>query len=91
MFEVKQIFIDGNPLLDEAGNPLNLSKKYKCVTDSYITEGGQGFEMLRNSVKKDVIKDGKPVKINEVLLNGLKDAAKDFEPGSEYPSFRIVE
>lgn len=90
IWEVKQIFIDGNPLLDSNQNPLS-NKKYKCVIDSYIAEGGQGFSTLQKAAKTDVLVDDNPVRINEVLLNGLIQAPKKYPAGSEYPSFELLE
>ncbi len=90
MWELKQIYIDGEALLDENSNPIHTSKKYKCVMDSYIADGGQGFN-LQTLDKKDVVVDGKPIKINEVLMNSLKQAAQKYPKGSDYPSFTIRE
>ena len=90
IWEVKQIYIDGKPLLDPNMRPLS-DKKYKCVIDSYIAEGGQGFKTLQNAVKKEVLTDGNPVRINEVLLNGLTQAPKKYLAGSDYPSFELLE
>ena len=90
-FEIRRIFIDGKPLLDKNGNPVDNSTKYKCVIDSFIAEGGQGFETLKQAEKSDVIIDGKPLKINEILLNGLKDAYGKYPPGAEYPSFILID
>lgn len=90
VFEVKQIYIDDEPLLDEAGNTVKSSKKYKCVIDSFIAEGGQGFSTLQQAEKNDVLVNGEPVKINEILLKGLKDAYKEYKPGSEYPSYSLI-
>ena len=90
IWEVKQIYIDGKPLLDPNMRPLS-DKKYKCVIDSYIAEGGQGFKTLQNAVKKEVLTDGNPVRINEVLLNGLIQAPKKYLAGSDYPSFELLE
>lgn len=90
IWEVKQIYIDGKPLLDSNLKPLS-DKKYKCIIDSYIAEGGQGFKTLQNAVKKDVLIDGNPAKINEVLLNGLIQAPKKYPAGSDYPSFELLE
>ena len=90
IWEVKQIYIDRNPLLDSNLKPLS-DKKFKCVIDSYIAEGGQGFETLQKAVKSEVLADGNPVKINEVLLNGLIEAPKKYVSGAEYPYFELVE
>lgn len=89
-FEIKQIFINDKPLLDEAGNVIKSSEKYKCVIDSYIAEGGQGFKTLQQADKNDVIVNGEAAKINEILLNGLKDAYRKYKPGAEYPYYSLI-
>lgn len=90
IWEVKQIYVDGKALLDSAQNPVS-DKKFKCVIDSYIAEGGQGFATLQKATKDDVFVDGNPARINEVLLNGLIDAPEKYAKGSEYPSFELIE
>lgn len=90
IWEVKQIYIDDEPLLDVNLKPLS-NKKYKCVIDSYIAEGGQGFVTLQKTVKSNVLKDGNPAKINEILLNALMQAPKKYVAGSDYPSFKLIE
>ena len=77
--------------MDENAEPLSLNKKYKCAIDSYIAEGGQGFKTLLEAKKSDVAKNGKTVKINEVLMNGLKQAVYKYQKGSDYPKFDLVD
>ncbi len=89
-WEVKQIYINNEPLLDENSNPIS-DRKYKCAIESYIAEGGQGFTTLQSEVKRDVIINNSPVKINEVLINGLKEAPLKYKKGSSYPQFEIKE
>ncbi|MCR5265533.1 MAG: 5'-nucleotidase C-terminal domain-containing protein [Cyanobacteria bacterium RUI128] len=90
-WELKQIFINDKPLLDSKGEPFEPDKKYTCVIDSYIADGGQGFSVLQQREKQDVVIDGTSVKINEVLMNGLKSAPEKYEKGADYPSFKIDE
>lgn len=89
-WELTQIYIDGKPLLDKEMKPLT-DKKFSCAIDSYIADGGQGFVTLQNAEKSDVVKSGSQVKINEVLLNGLKDASVRYPKGAEYPQFELIE
>lgn len=88
-FEISQIFINGEPLLDKNGKALN-NKKYKCAFDEYIANGGQGNVVLQASEQQIVVENGTPVKINEILMNGLKKAECLYEEGVEYPSFKIL-
>lgn len=90
-FQVRQIYINGTPILDNHGIPIKSSRRYKCVIDSFIADGGQGFETLKNASKSDVIINGRPIKINEILMNGLKDAYGKYPQGSEYPSFELID
>ncbi len=90
-FDVTQIYINNEPLLDKNSNPINPVQKYKCCIDSFIAEGGQGFATLQKTEKQNVIRNGEPVKINEILLDGLKSAYLKYAPGSEYPYFSLNE
>ena len=64
-------------------------RKYKCVVDSYISDGGQGFK-LQEFEKKDVIVEGNPIKISDVLMDGLKEAPLKYEKGFTYPCFELI-
>ena len=90
-WDLKQIFINGEPLLDKDGKPIDPDRTFSCAIDSYIAEGGQGFSDIQQKNKQNVIINGAPVKINEVLMNGLKTAPQKYEQGSDYPSFIIEE
>lgn len=89
-WEVSQIYINDKPLLDNKGNVLNPSEKYTCAIDSYIAEGGQGFTTLAEAQKSEVVSDNS-VKINDILLNGLKNAPDKYPQGYEYPKFKLIE
>jgi len=88
-YEIKQILIDNIPILDTNGNPIMTSKKYTCAIDSYIAEGGQGFAILKEKEKQNVIINNQAIKINEVLQNALKEAPQKYPEGSEYPNYVI--
>lgn len=90
-FEVKQIFINEEALLDKNGQPLNPNRKFKCAIDSYIADGGQGFTTLQQAEKTDILQNNQPLKINEVLLDAIKNAPRQYKPNSEYPSFQLIE
>ena len=90
-WELKQIYIDEKPILDEFGKPLNVDKKFRCAIDYFIAEGGQGFSMIKNAEKSNVTVGGSVVKIDEVLMDKLKEAPVKYAPGSEYPCFNIAE
>lgn len=90
-FEVKQIYINGEPLLNKNGQALQPDRKIKCAIDAYIADGGQGFTTLQEAEKTDVITNNQPVKINEVLLNAIKNVPQHYKQNSEYPSFQLIE
>ena len=88
-WDLKQIYINDEPILDNNGNPLNDKKTFSCAIDSYIAEGGQGFSTIQQKDKQNVLIDNKPIKINEVLRNALQSAPNKYEKGSDYPEFVI--
>lgn len=90
-YKIVQIFIDKKPLLDDNGNALDPGKKISCAIDSYIASGGQGFGVLKQAKKEDVVKNGSKVKINEVLLDALKAASLKYSEKTNYPKFRLVD
>jgi hypothetical protein len=87
-FEIKQIFINNQPLLDNFGNPVS-NRKYKCAIDSFIADGGQGYDNLLKAQKSDVITDKTPVKLYNILSDALKDAPLKYQSGKDYPHFII--
>jgi 2',3'-cyclic-nucleotide 2'-phosphodiesterase (5'-nucleotidase family) len=91
VWELKQIYIDGKPLFDKNGNPLDKSKQYTCAIDYFIAQGGQGFSMIKAANKSEVFINDEQARIDEILLNGLKEAAINYLPGSQYPCFKIAE
>ena len=91
IWELKQIFIDGKPILDKDGNPLDKSKKFSCAIDYFIAEGGQGFSMIKGVKKSEVFINDEQARIDDILMNGLKEAAINYLPGSQYPCFKIAE
>ena len=87
-----QININGEDLLDKNQNPINPDKKFTCTIDPYIGSGEQGFEVLKNIPKTQVLQNGKEVKINELFCNAVTKAEKEFSnTNSEYPSFGLID
>lgn len=89
-WELRQIYINDEPLFDSEMKPINPDKKYTCAIDWYISEGGQGFKTLQEAQKEEIYIDGELLKINDALLKGLIDAAKTYPKGMEYPHFEIT-
>jgi hypothetical protein len=90
-YEILQIAIDEENLLDGSGNAKNPICKISCTIDSYIGTGEQGFSMLKDLPKERILLDGKEIKLNEMFLSALFEAEKTYKNSSEYPSFKIIE
>lgn len=90
-FVLKQIYINDEALLNSSGEAKDKDKTYICAIDSFLAEGGQGYEILAQKPTEIVLDNGDPVKINEVLLSALKEAEGKYPAGSEYPCAKIVE
>lgn len=90
-FILKQIYINDNALLDENGKAIKPNKTYTCAIDFFLAEGGQGYEIIAKKPSEVVLKNNEPAKINEVLLNALKEAEEKYALGSEYPFAKIIE
>ena len=91
MFKLKQIYINGEALLDKDGNPADSERTYTCAMDNYIADGGQGYTVLKNKEKTGLELNGKEMRINDVLELSLVEAARDYKKGDAYPCFQIIE
>ncbi len=90
-YKILQITINGKNLFDQNQNLINPDQKFTCTIDRYIGAGEQGFEILKNIPKTTIIKNGKEIALNELFYEALKQAEKNFNGNSEYPSFKINE
>lgn len=90
-YKILQINIDGENLLDENQNPIDNNRKYSCTLDSYIANGEQGFDILRNLEKKPILNQEKPISLNTLLYNALRQAEKRNYPSGQYPSFKLID
>lgn len=89
-FNISQIYLDNKPLFDsETGKAINPNQKISCAIDPFIANGGQGFDTLKNADKKPLTKMLQPLRINDVLMNALKEAPDKYKKGDEYPHFEI--
>ena len=91
VFKLKQIYINGEALLDKEGNPLDSQRTYTCAMDNYIADGGQGYNVLKEKEKTTFMLNNKEMRINDVLENSLIEAARDYKKGESYPCFKIIE
>ena len=90
-YEIIQINIDGVDLLDKNSNPIDPSLEFSVAVDEYISNGEQGFEVLK-SVKKDYVTDenGNKVLIDKLLRKALIEA-QDKYCNSFYPKFQLID
>lgn len=90
-YQIIQISINGENLLDENNNPIDKSRIFTCTIDSYIGNGEQGFEVLKNIPKSVIYHNDSPIKINELFYNAIIDAEKNFDGNTSYPSFKLID
>lgn len=88
---VRQIFLNGEPLLDENGIPLHPEDIITCAVDPFVGAGEQGFDVLRSVPKETLMQHNQLVKIKDIFLKSLQDAEKKYQPGSTYPQFKIID
>lgn len=89
--EIKQIFINNEPLLDTDGNPLHPNDEYLCAIDPFVGSGEIGFDMLRAITKETLLKHNSLVKIKDLIFHAVQDAEKKYPAGSQYPKTKIVD
>jgi hypothetical protein len=87
--EIKQIYINNCPLLDENGGPLQPEDTFLCAIDPFIGSGEHGFDAFRPLDKETLLKNNRLVKIKDLFIQGIKDAPNKYAAGSSYPAFRL--
>lgn len=91
-YKVEQIYIDNEPLFYEAtGNAIEPDRKISCAIDPFIGSGGHNYGVLKSLDKELVMKDGKAVTIDNILLDALKDAAIKYPKNYTYPEFKLID
>lgn len=88
---VRQIIIDGVELLDNFGKALRPEETISCAIDPFIGSGELGFETMRLLSKETLIKNNQLVKIKDLFIEGVKNAEHKYQPGSSYPTFKIID
>ncbi len=86
---IQQIFINNEPLLDEKGEVIDEDRTITCAIDPFIGAGEQGFDVLRPLPKETLMRANHLVKIKDIFTQAIRNAAKKYRKGSEYPYFRI--
>ena len=88
---IKQIYINGDALLDDEGLPLYPEHMIVCAVDPFIAAGEQDFNVLRSIGKETIMRDNKMVTIRELFIQAVKEAENKYQAGSSYPSFKLID
>ena len=88
---VKQIYINGNKLLNENAEPLDKEETFTCAIDPFIASGELGFDVLRKISKDTLMQENKLVRIKDVFVKAIIEAPKKYPEGYEYPSFKLID
>lgn len=89
-YEIIQIAINGENLLDKNHNPIDPDRKFTCTIDHYIGTGEQGFDVLKEIPKTKILQNGQEIKINEMFYKAICQAPDEFT-NSNYPSFSWID
>ncbi|MBR1425458.1 5'-nucleotidase C-terminal domain-containing protein [bacterium] len=91
-YQIIQIEIDGEELLDSQGKPIDPNRKFSCAIDAFIASGEQGFDLLKNLKQVPVLDaEGNKIQLNNLLFNSLKQAQSEYPPNTQYPAFKIID
>lgn len=90
-YKIMQIEINGEKLLDQNQNPINKTREFSCTIDEFISKGEQGYSVLKDIKSEKILKNGKAVQMNQLLLDSLKLAQDKYLPNSEYPHFELID
>lgn len=89
--EILQIFINGEPLLDEHAEPLHPEAQISCAIDPFIGSGEQGFDILKPLPKETLMVNNQIKTIKSIFIQALQQAARTIPSGSSYAEFKIIE
>ena len=87
--EIKQITVNGEPVLDDDGHPLHPEDEYLCALDPFIGSGELGYDMLRALPKETLLKNNQLVRIKDLIVQAVKDAEHKYSEGFVYPSAQL--
>lgn len=89
--EIRQIIINNEPLLNDDGKPLHPQDEYICALDPFIGFGELGYDVLRPLPKETLMKNSQLVRIKDLIISAVKEAAKKYSAGSTYPSAKLTD
>ena len=90
-YKILQIEINGEKLLDKNQKPIDPNREFSCTIDEFISNGEQGFEVLKNIPSEKVLTGNKEVQINQLLLDSLILAQNNYPANTEYPAFKLID
>lgn len=88
---IKQIYINGDALLNDEGLPIHPEHVIVCAIDPFIASGEQDFNVLRSIGKETIMRDNKMVTIRELFIQAIREAEHKYSPGSDYPCFKLID
>ena len=88
---VRQIYINGNPLLDINFEPLNKDETYTCAIDPFVASGELGFDVLRKMPKETIMQNNELVRIKDLFVKAISEAPNKYPEGYEYPQFKLID
>jgi hypothetical protein len=88
---VRQIYINGNPLFNEKGEPLHPEETFSCAIDPFVAAGELGFDVLRKLPKETIMQNNQLVRIKDLFFKAIKEAPDKYIEGSEYPEFKVID
>lgn len=86
-FKITRIYINDEKLLDEAGEPINSSRKITCAFDGWIGNGARNFKELTNS-EHVTFKNGRYINMRDAFLKKLFSYTNS--ENSNYPCAEII-
>ena len=89
--KIQQIFINGEPLLDDGGKPLHPDDTYLCAIDPFIGLGELGYDVLRAIPKETLMKNDRLVRIKDLIKQAIIEAENKYPDGSSYPCAKMTD
>lgn len=90
-YNVVQININGEDLLDTYGEPIQPNKTFTCTIDPYIGNGEQGFSILKDLTKTKILQNNSEIPLNKLFQDALIEVANSTNKTSDYPCFEYLD
>ncbi len=89
--QIKQIYINDVPLLNDEGKALHPEEFIVCAVDPFIASGELGFDAFKALSKETLMKNNQLVRIKDLFIQAVKEAENKYPEGSSYPYFKIID